>query len=207
MNARLRLAIQKAREVNMPMENIERAIKKGTGELEGEQVEELAYEGYGPHGVALLLEIMTDNRNRTAPEIRTILGKRGGNLGESGCVSWMFETRGLITVSTDATDEETLMLTALDAGADDIRESSGTFEVTCSPDRFMDVRGALEAAGIAMVSAEVTRIPTTTVALDEKTAPSVLGLLEELEDHDDVQRVHANFDVPDEVLERLAAGN
>jgi YebC/PmpR family DNA-binding regulatory protein len=202
-NPRLRLAVQKAREANVPMENIERAIKKGTGELEGPPVDEIIYEGYGAHGVALLIEVMTDNRNRTAPELRAILGKRGGNLGESGCVAWMFVSKGLIIVPGEGVDEEALMMTALDAGAEDVRLEGEFFEVTCAPDGFMDLRGAIEEAGYTMTSAEVTRIPTTTVPLDAQTAPVVLRLLEDLEDHDDVHRVHANFDVPDEVLEAI----
>jgi len=204
-NPRLRLAVQKAREANMPRDNIDRAIKKGTGELEGEALEEVVYEGYGPHGVALLIETLTGNRNRTAPDIRALLGKRGGNLGESGCVGWMFVTKGLIHVPVEGTDEDELMLVALEAGADDVKRSGDSFEVTSSPDMFMVVQQALESGGFALTSAEVTRIPTTTVPLDARTAPGVLRLLEDLEDLEDVQRVHANFDVADEVLEAIAA--
>ncbi len=203
-NPRLRLAVQKAREANVPMDNIERAIKKGTGELESEALEEIVYEAYGPHGVALLIEVTTDNRNRTAPDLRAMLGKRGGNLGETGCVAWMFATKGLILVPVEGVDEEALTMDALEAGADDVRQEGESFEVTCAPEAFMDLRGALESAGYQMTSAEVTRIPTTTVALDAQTAPVLFRLLEDLEDHEDVSRVHANFDVPDEVLESLA---
>jgi YebC/PmpR family DNA-binding regulatory protein len=203
-NPRLRMAIQKAREANVPMDNIERAIKKGTGELEGEAVEEIIYEGYGPHGVALLIEVMSDNRNRTAPELRAILGKRGGNLGEAGCVAWMFATKGMIIVPGEGVDEEELTMAALEAGAEDVKLEDGSFEITCEPAVFMDLHAAIQAAGYAMSTSEVTRIPTTTVSLDAHTAPVVLRLLEDLEDHDDVARVHANFDVPDDVLEALA---
>lgn len=206
MNPRLRLAIQKAKDVNMPRETVERAIKKGTGEIEAEQLEEIVYEGYGPHGVALVIEAMTDNRNRTVGEIRAVLGKRGGNLGESGCTTWMFETKGLAVVAKEGTDEEALMSAVVDAGADDFREAGDTFEIVCAPDAFMDVRAAIEALGIEPISAEITRIPTVLVPVEGDKARAILRVYEELEDHEDVQKVHANFDIADHVLEEIAAG-
>jgi YebC/PmpR family DNA-binding regulatory protein len=204
-NPRLRLAAQKAREANMPRDTIERAIKKGTGELEGESLEELVYEGYGPSGVAVMLELLTDNRNRTAGEVRAIFSKRGGNLGEAGCVGWMFEAKGLIVVSKEGADEDAVTLAAIDAGADDITDSGDSLEITAPPEALMEVRQTMESAGLTIVSAELTRVPTSTVALDGKSAPAVLRLIDELEDHDDVAKVHANFDIPDDILEQLAA--
>lgn len=204
MNPRLRLAISKAREVNMPKDTIERAIKKGTGELEGEEYQEVTYEGYGPHGVALLIEALTDNRNRTAPEIRALLDRRGGKLGDRGCVAWMFEAKGLVTIKAEGVDEDELLMVALEAGAEDAKVEGDTIAITSSPEAFMQVRQAIEDAGYSIVSSELARIPTTTVRLDANTAPAVLRLLDELDDLDDVQRVHANFDVDDSVLEAIA---
>ena len=204
MNARLRLAIAKAREVNMPKDTIERAIKKGTGELEGEDYQEVMYEGYGPHGVALMIEALTDNRNRTAPEVRALLDKRGGKLGDPGCVAWMFEAKGLVTIKADGVDEDELLMVALDAGAEDLKTEGETIAITSSTESFMEVRQAIEDAGYTLVDSELARIPTTTVALDAETAPSVLRLMDDLDDLDDVQKVHANFDVDDAVLEAIA---
>jgi YebC/PmpR family DNA-binding regulatory protein len=199
-NLRLRLAVQKARESSMPQENIKRAIQRGTGEVEGVNYEELTYEGYGPGGVAVMVEAVTDNRNRTVAEIRNLFSKNGGNLGESGCVAWTFDRRGLASVSKDAASEDDVMLAVLDAGADDVRSEEGTFDVVCAPEALPKVREALEAAGIPYLSAEVTLIPRSTVRLDGKEAQQMLRLMEQLEDHDDVQNVYANFDIEESVL-------
>jgi len=201
-NARLRLAIRNAREVRMPNENIERAIKKGCGEIDGESYEEVIFEGYGPHGIALMVETLTDNRNRTVPELRGVLSKRGGNLGESGCVAWMFERKGVVNVDRAAADEDTLLTVTLDAGVDDITDEGESYRIVCPPESFEDVLKALEAAGIEAQSSEISMMPSATVQLaDAKHAQQVLQLLEELEDNDDVQKVHANFDILDEVME------
>ena len=202
-NPRLRTVIQKAKEANMPKDNIEKAIKKGTGELEGYNLEEVVYEGYGPSGVAIIIDAMTDNKNRTTAEIRSILSKNGGNLGENGCVSWIFENKGVITVSADKYDENTVMEVALDAGADDIKQEGDVWEIITEPENLNDVSESIKERGIEVQMADVMRIPKTTVKLDEKNAGKVLSLLEKLEDNDDVQKVAANFDIPDEVIEKI----
>lgn len=202
-NIRLRTAVNDAKAVSMPKDNIERAIKKGSGELEGDAFEEIVYEGYGAGGVAVLCDILTDNRNRTAPELRKIFEKHDGNLGATGCVAWMFDRKGLFVIATDSTNEEQLMDVAVGAGADDIRQSGTDFEVTCEPDAFSDVQEALQEAGIACLSASVTLIPQNTVALEADTARKVLALVEALDDHDDVQNVSANFDVSDDIMAQL----
>jgi YebC/PmpR family DNA-binding regulatory protein len=200
-NLRLRYAIADAKAVSMPKENIERAIKRGTGELEGGEVEELVYEGYGPGGVAILCEIMTDNRNRTAPEIRKLFDTYGGKLGGSNCVAWMFERKGLFLVPTSKVSEDRLMEVALEAGADDLKREGEMFQVTCALDAFAAVGEALAAAGIEVESKQLARIPSTTVEVrDVETARSVLALVEALDDHDDVQNVSANYVIPDEAL-------
>lgn len=205
-NARLRLAIEKARAVNMPMENIERAIKRGTGELEGANYEELIYEGYGPGGVAIMLEIMTDNRNRTASEVRHLFSRYGGNLGETGCVAWMFERRGLITIDRRSVqDEDALLLAAAEAGADDVKSNDDQFEVYTDPDVLEQAKDYLAQAGYTIASAGLTMIPKTSVQVVGEDAARLMKLLDALEDHDDVQEVYANFDVPDEVLQALEA--
>lgn len=205
-NARLRLAIEKARAVNMPMENIERAIKRGTGELEGANYEELIYEGYGPGGVAIMLEIMTDNRNRTASEVRHLFSRYGGNLGETGCVAWMFERRGLITIDRSSVqDEDALLLAAAEAGADDVKSNDDQFEVYTDPDVLEQAKEYLTQAGYTIASAGLTMIPKTSVQVVGEDAARLMKLLDALEDHDDVQEVYANFDVPDEVLQALEA--
>jgi len=205
-NARLRLAIEKARAVNMPMENIERAIKRGTGELEGANYEELIYEGYGPGGVAIMLEIMTDNRNRTASEVRHLFSRYGGNLGETGCVAWMFERRGLITIDRRSVqDEDALLLAAAEAGADDVKSNDDQFEVYTDPDVLEQAKEYLTQAGYTIASAGLTMIPKTSVQVVGEDAARLMKLLDALEDHDDVQEVYANFDVPDEVLQALEA--
>ena len=202
-NPRLRTVIQKAKEANMPKDNIEKAIKKGTGELEGYNLEEIVYEGYGPSGVAIIIDAMTDNKNRTTAEIRSILSKNGGNLGENGCVSWIFENKGVITVSAEKYDENTIMEVALEAGADDIKKEEDVWEIITEPEQLNDVSDAIKEKGIEVLMADVMRIPKTTVKLDEKNAEKILSLLEKLEDNDDVQRVAANFDIPDEIMEKI----
>jgi YebC/PmpR family DNA-binding regulatory protein len=204
-NPRLRTAILNARSQSMPSDNIERAIKKGTGELEGVSYEETTYEGYGPAGVAIMLSILTDNRNRTVAEIRNLFGKHGGNLGEAGCVAWMFTKKGVITIDRGDTAEETIFERALEAGADDIADSDDVFEVTTVPERLEEVKAALEGAGITVSSAEVTMVPQSTVTLRGREAEQTLKLLEGLEDHDDVQKVAANVDIPQDEVERLSA--
>lgn len=206
-NPRLRTVIEKAKEVNMPHDNIKKAIMKGTGELPGVSYEEFVYEGYGPAGVALLIEVMTDNKNRTIPEIRHILGKHGGNLGETGCVAWIFDKKGYILVEKTKASEDAVMSAALDAGAEDMKNDPGeeSFEIITSPEDFAGVKEALEKAGIPVASAEVTRLPKNYVALDDKAAEQMIRLMEALEDHDDVQNVFANFDIPDKVAEKAGA--
>ena len=199
-NPRLRTAIMGAKSKNMPVDNITRAIKKGTGELEGIQYEEHTYEGYGPGGAAIFLEAMTDNKNRTVSEIRAALGKAGGNLGENGCVGWMFEQKGLITVKTEAKSEDELMELAIDAGADDLQTVDEQYEITTAVENFEAVRKALEDAGVAMELAEITRIPQNTVSIDEKKGKALLKLMDILDDHDDIQKAYSNFDISDEVM-------
>ncbi len=201
-NPRLRTAVQTARENSMPNDNIERAIKKGTGELEGVSYEEIHYEGYGPGGAAFLVQVLTDNRNRTVSDIRRLFNKHGGSLGETGCVAWMFDSKGLIVVSRDTVDEDELIGVALEAGAEDVTESDDVFEIVTAPEDFNAVRESLDNAKVAVVSAEVTMIPKTTTTLGDKEAERTLTLTEELEDHDDVQSVAANFDISDEMLEK-----
>ncbi|SMC16791.1 DNA-binding regulatory protein, YebC/PmpR family [Desulfacinum hydrothermale DSM 13146] len=204
-NPRLRAAIAAAKAENMPKENIERAIKKGTGELEGVAYEEVIYEGYGPGGVAILVEAMTDNRNRAASEVRHIFTKNGGSLGEAGCVAWMFDKHGLIVFSKDKVSEEEVMEVALEAGAEDIRDQDDQFEVVTTVGDFEKVKAAFDEQGLAYEMAEVTMVPQTTVRIeDEKTAQQLLRLIDMLEDNDDVQHAYANFDIPDEILNSVA---
>ena len=201
-NPRLRLAVQSAKGQNMPNDNIHRAIKKGTGELEGVSLDEVTYEGYGPAGVALMIDVVTDNRNRSAAEVRHALTKLGGHLGETGSVAWNFETKGVIRVDSSRCDEETLIDAVLEAGAEDIRESDGLFEVVTAPAELHSVAGAMEAQSIPYESADIERVPGTTVKLGVDDAKRTLKLLEVLEDLDDVQRVSGNFDFPDEILQQ-----
>ena len=204
-NPRLRTAIAAAKASNMPADNIKRAVLKGTGDLPGVTYESVTYEGYGPGGVALYMEGLTDNKNRCVSEVRHALTKYGGNLGASGCVAWMFEKQGLITIDLDATDEDTIMEVAMEAGAEDIKSDSGTYEVITQPGDIDTVREAIEAKGIAMVSAEVTMIPKDSVKLEkESQAGSMLKLWDILEELDDVQKIYANFDISEELLEKLA---
>jgi len=199
-NMRLKLALQKAKENNVPKENIQRAIQKGIGTLEGGNYEEIVYEGYGPGGVAVMLEILTDNRNRTAADIRHLFAKHGGNLGEAGCVAWMFDKKGLFLIDKTAVSEEDLMLAALDAGAEDIKSDGDQYEVITAPDDWEKVRAALAAAKITVASAQVTMVPQTEVKLTGTDAVKMLKLMDALEDHDDVQEVYANFDIDDALL-------
>jgi YebC/PmpR family DNA-binding regulatory protein len=201
-NPRLRTAIEKAREVNMPSENIKRAIMKGTGELPGTTYEEAIYEGYGPGGVALMIEVLTDNKNRTVSEIRHIMSKHGGSMGEAGCVSWMFEKKGYILVDKTKISEDELMAIALDGGAEDMKNDpqEDNYEIITAPEDLNKVKSAIESRGIEITLAEITMLPKSYVQLDEKDAEQMLRLYEALEDHDDVQNVYANFNIPDEIL-------
>lgn len=202
-NFRLRLAIDTARAHNMPNDNIERAIKRGTGEIEGSNYEELVYEGYGPGGVAILLEVMTDNRNRTASDIRHLFSKNGGNLGETGCVAWMFETKGQILVEAEGVDEDEIMLAALEAGAEDIELVDDLYEVRTAPDTLHAVRTALAEAGYTISDAGIRRLPTTTVSVVAEEAERLIALMDALEDHDDVQQVYANAEFSEEVMQAI----
>ena len=204
-NPRLRTAVLSAKAENMPRENIDRAIKKGTGELEGVNYEELTYEGYGPGGVAMMLEVLTDNKNRTVADVRHVFSKQNGSLGEAGCVSWMFEKKGLMTINKAGVDEDHLIEVALDAGALDVKGTDKEFDVTTSPGNFEEVKKKLEEAGFKCSYGEVTMVPQTTVRLAGKEAEQMFRLMEALEDADDVQKVYANFDIADEELERLSA--
>lgn len=204
-NPRLRTVLQKAKEANMPADNIDRAIKKGTGELPGVVYEEIAYEGYGPAGVAIIVDVLSDNKNRTTAEIRSMFEKRGGNMAGAGSVAWQFHKKGFLTVKKSAADEDKVMSVVLDAGASDFNAGKETYEITTEPNDFEAVKKALADAGLATESAEVTKIPQATVkvtALDQ--AKSVMALIEALEEHDDVQNVYANFDIDDEILQQIA---
>ncbi len=203
-NARLRTAIANAKAVNMPAANIERAVKKGTGELPGTTYEEYLYEGYGPGGVAILIQVLTDNKNRTTGELRHLLTKHGGNLGEAGCVAWMFASKGMLTIDRNAVVEDRLIEIVLDAGAEDVDSSSAdAYEVYCAVADFDAVQKAVEAAGIPCLSVELTRLPSSMISVGEKEAEALLKLLELIEDHDDVQKVFSNFDISDELMEKL----
>jgi YebC/PmpR family DNA-binding regulatory protein len=204
-NPRLRTAVLAAKAVNMPADNIERAIKKGTGELEGVSYEEITYEGYGPGGVAVLAEILTDNKNRTVGEIRKIFSRHAGNLGEAGCVAFLFEKKGYIQFDASKTDEDKLMTAALDAGAEDMQREENVFAITTVPKDFEKVREALVKHGFQPLSAEITKLPKTSVKLEGKHAEQMIHLMEELEEHDDVQHVYANFDIPEEIMAALTA--
>lgn len=201
-NPRLRTAVATAKAASMPNDNIDRAIKKGTGELESVSYEEVQYEGYGPGGAAIMANVLTDNKNRTVSDIRRLFTKYGGNLGENGCVAWMFDKKGLITVEKSQVDEERLMSIVLDAGAEDVREDDEIFEVVTPPEDFEKVRERLEQEKIPLSSAQVTMIPKSTVSVEERHVEQILKLTEELEEHDDVQSVAANFDIPKEFMEK-----
>ncbi len=201
MNPRLRLAIEKAREANMPMDTIERSVKRGSGgDSEANQLAEVRFEGYGPSGVAIIVDTLTDNRNRTVAELRTALSRGGGSLGETGCVGWLFDTRGALSISIDERDPDEIALTCIDAGAEDVQVRGDSVEVYTAPTELDLVRKALQERGLATESAELTQLPKTSVPLDEKSSAPVLKLLETLEDLDDVQRVYSNAEFPEEVL-------
>jgi YebC/PmpR family DNA-binding regulatory protein len=202
-NPRLRSAVAAAKAENMPKENIERAIKKGTGELEGVSYEESSYEGYGPGGVAVLVDCLTDNKNRTVSEVKHAFERNGGNLGEPGCVAWLFTKKGLIVIEKDQVDEERLLNLALEVGAEDVNDEETEFEVITDPADFEAVREAMDAADIPHTLAEISMIPKNTVKLEGKKAQQMLNLMQALEDNDDVSNVYANFDIPDEVIEAL----
>jgi YebC/PmpR family DNA-binding regulatory protein len=205
-NIRLRTAIDDAKAASMPKDNIARAIKRGTGELEGGNLEEIGYEGYGPGGVAILCEVLTDNRNRTGPEIRKIFEMSGGKLGATGCVAWMFQKKGLFLFPADKFDEDTVMEIGLEAGAEDVRRQGDQYEVTCSPGDFEDVKKRFEDAGFEADVCELSLIPETTADVeDPDTARKVLKLMERLDDHDDVQNVSSNFNIADEIMAEAGA--
>ena len=204
-NPALRQAIAKSKEVNMPADTVKRAIQRGTGELPGMEVEEFFLEGYGPGGTAILLEVMTDNRNRTVAEIRSMFTKNNGNMAEAGAVAWQFEKKGLLIVEHDKVDEDQLFTLAVEAGAEDVKQSPASFEVITSPAEFETVKAALLEAEIPSTFAEVTFLPQNHIQLDEKAAEQALKLVEIMDDHDDIQKVHANFDISDEIMEKLAS--
>jgi len=205
MNSRLRMAIDAAKGMNMPKDKIDTAIKKGTGELTSGSIEEVVYEGYGPGGVAVLVEGVTDNKNRTVAEIRKIFSKAGGNLGESGCVGWMFQTYGVLTFDKNRYDEDQLLEVGLEAGVDDVIDDSDAWEVRTAPEDYLAVKQAFEEAGIEIQNAEVAKLPQTYVELDVETAEKALKLYEQLDEHDDVHKVHANFEIPDELYAKMGA--
>lgn len=203
-NPRLRTAVSTAKGANMPADNIKKAIQKGTGELPGVTYDEATYEGYGPNGVAVFIDVLTDNRNRTVAEIRHVFSKYNGNLGENGCVAWMFDTKGTITVGKDGVDEDALMEIALDAGATDMESQEDAFEISTEPNDLEKVREAVEKGSFQIIEASVQRIPQNTVKLDRKQAESMMKLYDALDEHDDVQRVSANFDIDDQTLEEIS---
>lgn len=198
-NARLRTAVLKAKEANMPKDNIDRAIKKGTGDLEGVNYLEITYEAYGPGGVAILVDTLTDNKNRTAADVRNLLTKGGGNMGEAGCVSYLFKRKGIISYDAEKYTEDLILEQALEAGAEDVTNEGETIEVVTDPDTFEDVLKSLEKAGFEHAMAEISKVPEATISLDEETTKKVLRLIERLDDHDDVQNVTTNLDIPDDL--------
>ncbi len=202
-NPRLRSAVSAAKSQNMPKDNLERAIKKGTGELEGVEYEEMSYEGYGPGGVAVLVECLTDNKNRTVADVRYIFSKAGGNIGTDGCVSWMFDKKGLISVAKSESDEDTLMEVGLDAGAEDVKDEGDCFEIITAPSDFEAVKEAVEGASIKVDLAEVTMIPQTQTRLEGKEAEQMIRFMDALDDCDDIQKFYSNADIPDEVLDAM----
>ncbi len=204
-NLTLRYAIDKAKASNMPKDTIEKAVKKGTGDLEGTSYEEVLYEGYGTNGVAIMVEALTDNRNRTGPEIKRVFEKHGGSLGASGCVNWMFTKKGLITVSVANIDEEQLLEIALNAGADDMQAVGEVYEITCEPVAYEELKKTLEENEIPIEVAEISMVPQSTIDVsDQQTARKIISLMEAFEDHDDVQNTYANFDIPDEIIAQIS---
>ena len=204
-NLALRYAIDKSKAANMPKDTIAKAIKKGTGEVEGVHFEEVLYEGYGPSGVAIMVEALTDNRNRTTPEVKRLFEKHGGSLGAGGCVNWMFSKKGLVTVNTANVDEEQLFEIALSAGADDMQNTGEVFEITCEPGAYEELKKTLKEKEIPTEVAEISMVPQNTVPVnDEGTAKKIISLMEAFEEHDDVQNTYANFDIPDEIVSRIS---
>ena len=204
-NLALRYAIDKAKAANMPKDTIEKAIKKGTGDLAGVNFEEVLYEGYGPSGVAIMVEALTDNRNRTGPEIKKLFEKHGGSLGTSGCVNWMFSQKGLITVNTGSVDEEQLLEIALGAGASDMQTLGDVYEITCEPGAYEELKKTLQDKEIATEIAEISMVPQTTIDIsNEHTAGRIISLMEAFDDHDDVQNAYANFDIPDDIMNKIS---
>lgn len=204
-NLTLRYSIDKAKAANMPKDTIEKAIKKGTGELEGTSFEEVLYEGYGPNGVAIMVEALTDNRNRTGPEVKRLFEKHGGSLGTSGCVNWMFTKKGLITVNAANADEEQLLELALSAGADDMQAVGEVFEITCEPAAYEELKKTLDDNEIPIEVAEISMVPQSTIDIsDEQTARKIISIMEAFEDHEDVQNTYANFDIPDEIIAQIS---
>ncbi|KPK72972.1 MAG: transcriptional regulator [Phycisphaerae bacterium SM23_30] len=206
-NLSLRYAIDKAKDANMPKDSIEKAVKRGTGALEGAHYEEITYEGYGCHGVAVMCEVLTDNRNRTAGELRHIFEKKGGSLGAAGCVAWMFKKKGLFTVPAHAVQEDNLMDIAIDAGADDVELTDDAYEITCSLENYENLKKTLKENEIETKVAEISQVPSSYITLDKDASRKILDLMETLEDHDDVQNVYANFDIPPETLKQIEAEN
>ena len=204
-NLTLRYAIDKAKAANMPKDTIEKAVKKGTGDLEGANYEEVLYEGYGPSGVAIMVEALTDNRNRTGPEVKKLFEKHAGSLGTSGCVNWMFTKKGLITVNAANSDEEQLLEIALSAGADDMQAVGEVFEITCEPGAYEELKKTLQEKEIPIEVAEISMVPQTTIDIaDEHIAKRIISLMEAFEDHDDVQNTYANFDIPEEIIAKIS---
>lgn len=202
-NLSLRYAIDKAKDANMPKDTIEKSIKKGSGDADGVVYEEILYEGYGCNGVAIMCEVLTDNRNRTAGEIRKIFDSKGGSLGATGCVAWMFSKKGLFTVAAADADEDSLMEIALEAGADDFKRLDDSYEITCPVDAYENIKNVLQSKDIKVQVAEISQIPTNTIELDEDASRKILVLMDKLEDQDDVQDVYANFDIPDDILKKI----
>ena len=204
-NLRLKAAMESARAANMPADNIKRAVQKGTSGLPGEQYEEITYEGYGPGGVAVLVRVLTDNKNRTGPEVRHIFEKQSGRMGTAGCVAWMFDRRGVIQVDAEKAREEEVLEQALEAGASDVRTVEKVYEITTTPDEMDSVRHVLEAKGLPVLEADIAMVPQSTVRVEGKDASAVLRLIEALEEQDDVQAVYSNYDIPDEVFDAISA--
>jgi YebC/PmpR family DNA-binding regulatory protein len=204
-NLRLKAAMESARAANMPADNIKRAVQKGTSGLPGEQYEEITYEGYGPGGVAVLVRVLTDNKNRTGPEVRHIFEKQSGRMGTAGCVAWMFDRRGVIQVDAAKAREDEVLEQALEAGASDVRTVEKVYEITTTPDDMDSVRHTLEAKGLPVLEADVAMVPQSTVRVEGKDATAVLRLIEALEEQDDVQAVYSNYDIPDEVFDAISA--
>jgi YebC/PmpR family DNA-binding regulatory protein len=203
INNRLRSAIEAAKAVNLPKDKIETAVKKGTGELAADSIDEVFYEGYGPGGAAILVEAATDNKNRTVAEIRHMLSKAGGSMGESGCVAWMFDNKGILSFEKESHTEEDILEAGLEAGVEDIKDDGDVWQVMCAPEDFVTVKNAYDQAGMEYVEAEVTMVPRSTVEVDVETGRKLLKLYEAIDDHDDVQNVYSNFDLPDELLKEL----